>query len=114
MQAKRVLLLLNDGPGAGLVARERLDIALMALALEETVSVVFVDDGVYQLLPQMDDGAGKSLLKTIRSLPLYDIDGIYVERESLLDHRLGGVDPIARVIDRESLRVLIGEQDLLL
>jgi len=108
------MLLMREGPGDGLLARERIDIALMGLALDEPVTVAFVDDGVLQLLPQSEDGHGHSLLKVIRSLPLYDVTDILVEQESLRERRVAEVDPIAKPISRKRLRRLIRRQARLL
>lgn len=108
---KRFLLLMMDGPSRGDLARERLDIALMGLALDARVSLAFVGDGVWQLLPQTEDGSGHSLLKVIRSLALYDVEAVYVEQESMLSRRIAAVDPLATVLPRAELAALLREQD---
>lgn len=103
---------LGPGPDVDRLARERLDVALMALALEQRVTIAFIDHGVEQLRPETGDQ--RSMLKTIRSLTLYDVEAIYVERQSLTERNIDLVDSIATPIDRQQLSELVAAQELLL
>lgn len=85
-----MLLVLRRGPYGNALARASLDVALAAAAFEQDVHLLFMDDGVWQLLPgqQPADIAAKNLHKTLQSMPLYDIESFYVETESLLQRQL--------------------------
>lgn len=66
-------------------AKESLEMVLAAASLEIKVSVLFLEDGVFQLI-------NPALSKLLTAFPLYDIQNIYVVKESLakrnlLEHR---------------------------
>ena len=55
MSIKKRFMIVNHRPPHGtLHAWESLDLTLTAAAFEQEVSVVFLDDGVYQLLAKQD------------------------------------------------------------
>jgi tRNA 2-thiouridine synthesizing protein C len=59
--------------------------SLIGAAFEQDVSVVFVDDGVYQLTKgQNTESVGmKNFSPTYNALGDYDVNKIYVDKESL-------------------------------
>lgn len=61
------------------VAREALDMAMATAAFDQKVSIVFLQDAIYQLLNASDARSleAKPHSGVINALPLYDIDGIY-------------------------------------
>lgn len=80
----QVSFVCSHSPFASKLAIEGLDMALAFAAFEQDVSLVFVDDGVYQLLPQQSDAIGqKNLAKRLQAAELYDINKLYVCRHSL-------------------------------
>ena len=50
MTPKKILFLLRSPPYAGARAYETLEVLLVAAVFDQEVSVLFADDGVYQLL----------------------------------------------------------------
>jgi tRNA 2-thiouridine synthesizing protein C len=88
---KKILLLCRRAPYAGLLPRSGLDAALAAAVFEQELSVLFMDDGIWQLLPdqQPSDIDYKNIAGTLESMPLYDIERLHVDAESL---RQRGVD----------------------
>lgn len=66
-----MLLVLRRGPYGNALARASLDVALAAAAFEQDVHLLFMDDGVWQLLPgqQPADIAAKNLHKTCSLCP---------------------------------------------
>lgn len=85
MSEKSLLILFRRAPYGHSLARAGYDIALAAAAFEQPASLLFMDDGVWQLLPEQHASAigEKSIASTLDSLPLYDIDAVYAESESL-------------------------------
>lgn len=82
---KSLLLISRQSPYGGSYAHEALDIALSAAAFDISVSLLFMDDGVYQLLKgqQPMHNHTKKLESVLSALPLYDINDLWVERESM-------------------------------
>ena len=112
----------NDTFGWGVVlsddALENLEVVLIAAAFEQDVSVVFLDDGVYQLKKDQDTtGIGmKNFSNTYRALDDYDVEKIYVEQESLEARGLTAEDLIipVEVLASNDLREIMAEQDVVI
>ena len=85
MASKKFLYVNRKPPHGSIYALESLEVVLIGAAFEEDVTLAFVDDGVYQLLQNQDTGAiaTKNFAPTFRALGDYDVNKIYVERESL-------------------------------
>ena len=87
---KRLLLVLRRAPYGDPLARASLDVALAAAAFEQDIQLLFMDDGVWQLLPAQEPAqlAAKNMLSTLRSMPLYDLETFHVDAESLVQRQL--------------------------
>lgn len=85
MAQRSLLLVFRRAPYGSGLARAGYDVALAAAAFEQPVELLFMDDGVWQLLPRQRPGDidAKSVAATLDSLPLYDIDSFHVEAASL-------------------------------
>jgi tRNA 2-thiouridine synthesizing protein C len=86
MSATKKLLYVNrKAPHGSIYALESLEVVLIGAAFEQDVSLAFIDDGVYQLMLNQDtSGIGvKNFSSTYKALGDYDINQIYVEKESL-------------------------------
>ena len=85
MASKKFLYVNRRAPHGSIYALESLEVVLIGAAFEQDVSLAFVDDGVYQLLRQQDTtGIGsKNFSPTFNALGDYDVNQIFVERESL-------------------------------
>ncbi len=75
----------RKAPYGTVYALESLEVVLISAAFDQDVSLVFVDDGVYQLKKgQQTKGIEtKNFSPTYRALDGYDVEKLYVERESL-------------------------------
>ena len=97
---------------------ETLEKILVAAAFEQDVSVVFVDDGVYQLKKgQSTEEIGmKNFSPTFRALDGYDVEKLYVEKESLEARGLSQEDLIVdvEVVGSEQLKELMAAQDVIM
>ena len=115
---KRILYLNRRAPHGSIYAHEALEALLMAAGFEQVPSVVFMDDGVYQLKLDQSPRAldMKNFAAAFRSLELYDIEPLYVERESLQARGLSADDLLTAVelVSSEELGVLLEEQDVVL
>ncbi len=101
-QTASILLVLRHSPYSSQIAREALDAALTAAAFEVPISLLFVNDGVYQLsgAQQPEQLQAKNISKTLPALALYDIDRIYVAK-SCLETR--GLNASALIIKADPL-----------
>jgi len=82
---KTVLFLNRKAPHGSIHAQEALDAVLMASAYEQHIELLFIDDGIYQLLSgQAPQAAGlKNFAAGFRALEMYGVEDLYVEAESL-------------------------------
>lgn len=85
MNTKRYLIILRRPPYGESFAREALDMALAAAAFDQPIGLLFLGDGVAQLVNTQDSTAigEKSFEKQLSALPLYDINTIYVDATAL-------------------------------
>ncbi|MCP4472121.1 MAG: sulfurtransferase complex subunit TusC [Gammaproteobacteria bacterium] len=94
MATKKFLYVNRKPPHGSIYALESLEVVLIGAAFEQDVTLAFIDDGVYQLLQKQDSSAiaTKNFAPTFRALGDYDVNKIYVERESLEMRGLGKDD----------------------
>jgi tRNA 2-thiouridine synthesizing protein C len=94
MSTKKFLYVNRKAPHGSIYALEALEVVLIGAAFEQDVSLAFIDDGVYQLLKDQNTEAigTKNFSPTFRALGDYDVNQIYVERESLELRGLGKDD----------------------
>ena len=118
MATKKFMLVNRKAPYGSIYALESLEVVLITAAFEQDVSVVFVDDGVYQLKQGMQTKgiATKNFSPTYRALEDYDIDKLYVEAESLAARGLTAEDLVTdvKVVGGGELAALMAEQDVVL
>lgn len=87
---KSLLLIFRTAPFMSSANRDNLDIALACAAFDIPVSLLFLNDGVLQLLPNQQSQLvdQKDLSKTLNALPMYDIDQCFVLDTHLAKHQL--------------------------
>lgn len=88
---KKIAIINRQAPFNTADARESMDMALIFAAYDQQVTVIFIDDGVYQLLDGQNAELvdGKDFLATMKTFELYDIEQIIVCRQSLQQRGLG-------------------------
>jgi tRNA 2-thiouridine synthesizing protein C len=115
---RRFMYVNRRAPYGTIYALECLEVVLIAAAFDQDVSVVFLDDGVYQLKKNQDTaGIGmKNFSRTYRALDDYDVEKIYVEKESLLARGLAADDLVipVQVIAADELREVMAQQDVVI
>jgi len=115
---KKILFIQRRPPYGTGFAKEALDAILMTSAFEQEISLIFCDDGVWQLKSQQDTKSLniKNFSLTFKALDLYDIKNIYVEQKALEERGLSSEDLLipVKVISTEGLRQLLQQQDLIL
>ena len=127
---KKFMYINRRAPYGSIYALESLEVVLIAAAFDQDVSLVFADDGVYQLMKgqNTDDIGMKNFSPTYSALGDYDIKKIYIEKESLEERGLSLDDlqelkyededddwaekDSIHLVSREELAQVIEEQDV--
>ena len=129
---KKFMFVNRKLPYGTVYALESLEVVLISAAFEQDVSIAFCDDGVFQIAKnQSTDGIGmKNFSPAYKALGDYDINKLYVEKESLeergltLDNLLDltyededddwAEKPSIKIVTRAELADLMDEQDVVI
>lgn len=115
---KKFLYVNRRAPHGTVYALESLETVLIGAAFDQDVSVLFVDDGVYQLKKDQapDSLEMKNFSKTFRALEMYDVEKLFVEKQSLDERGLTADDLLVdvEVIARDAVEALVDEHDVVL
>ena len=115
---KRFLYVNRRQPHGTIYALESLETVLIGAAFDQDVTMLFIDDGVYQIKKdQQPEGIEfKNFSKTYRALEMYDVEKLFVEQESLAERGLDKEDLLVdvEVISRADVAQLIEQQDVVL
>ena len=127
---KKFMYVNRKAPYGTIYALESLEVVLIGAAFEQDVCLAFLDDGVYQIAKGQDtkDIGMKNFSPTYNALGDYDVNKIYVEKESLeargltlddlLDLKYEDEDDdwaekdSIRVVTKQELADLMEEQDV--
>ena len=103
---KSVLYLIRQPPGA--LADETTDLMLVSGVFEQPTSVLFLDEGVWQLVG-LDERQS-----SVKALPTYDVDALHVAVESLESRglRLEDIALPVHPADAAAVRRIIAGHDL--
>ncbi len=115
---KKFMFVNRKAPYGTIYALESLEVVLIAAAFEQDVSLAFLDDGVYELIKGQDTKKAdmKNFSPTYRALEGYDIEKLYVEKESLDARGLKEADLIVpvQVLARNEMTAMMSGQDVVL
>ncbi len=115
---KKFMFVNRKAPYGTIYALESLEVVLITAAFDQDVSLAFLDDGVYQLKKgQQTKGIEtKNFSPTYRALDGYDIEKLYVEKESLDARGLTEDDLLVdvTVLGRSEMGELMNQQDVVL
>ena len=115
---KKLMYVNRKAPYGTIYALESLEVVLIGAAFDQDVSLVFMDDGVYQLKKGQDTKATemKNFSPTYRALEMYDVEKLFVSKESMNERGLSADDLIVPVemLDANQMADLMEEQDVIL
>ena len=115
---KKFMFVNRKAPYGTVYALEGLEVVLISAAFDQDVSLVFLDDGVYELVKGQDTKAidVKNFSPTYRALEGYDIEKLYVERESLAARGLTEANLVVpvEVLSGGEIATLMAEQDVVI
>ena len=114
---KKFLYINRRAPHGTVYAHEALEVVLIGAAFEQDVSLAFIDDGVFQLKKDQDTSEinTKNFSKIFSALEMYDVEKLYVEKESLESRGLTEDDLSVdvKVIDRSEMKKLITDSEVI-
>jgi len=117
-EVKRFLYVNRRAPHGTIYALESLETVLIGAAFDQDVSLLFIDDGVFQLKKEQNPESLelKNFSKTYRALEMYDVEKLFVERESLTERGISEDDLIVdvEVVSRDAVGELMDQQDVVL
>jgi tRNA 2-thiouridine synthesizing protein C len=115
---KKFMFVNRKAPYGTIYALEALEVVLISAAFDQDVSLAFLDDGVYQLVKGQHTKAidVKNFSPTYRALEGYDIEKLYVEKESLEQRGLTAADLLVdvEVMSSADIAKMMAEQDVVI
>ena len=115
---KKFLYVNRKAPYGTIYALESLEVVLITAAFDQDVSLAFLDDGVYQVVKGQHTKAldVKNFSPTYRALEGYDIEKLYVEKESMEARGLKESDFIIpmKILNAQEMADLMQSQDVIL
>ncbi|SJM92387.1 Sulfur relay protein TusC/DsrF [Crenothrix polyspora] len=117
MAMKSYLFVLRKPAHSGNHVQEILDIVLTAAAFDQQVSLLLLDDGVFQLKNNQhpEKLAMKDTAAIFRALEIYDVKNLYVEQESLQERGLKPSDLYlsTKAVDRSNIAGFMKQFDVI-
>lgn len=115
---KKFMFVNRKAPYGTIYALEGLEVVLISAAFDQDVSMVFMDDGVYELVKgqHTKNIDVKNFSPTYRALEGYDIEKLYVEKESLDQRGLSEENLIVpvEVLDAAQMAAMMESQDVVI
>ena len=117
-KVKKFMFVNRKAPYGTIYALESLEVVLITATFDQDVSLVFMDDGVYELVKgqQTKDIGIKNFSPSYRALDGYDVEKLYVDQESLSARGLSEKDLLVpvEVLNAEQMGQLMAQQDVIL
>lgn len=117
-KVKKFMFVNRKAPYGTIYALESLEVVLIGATFDQDVSLVFIDDGVYELVKgQQTKGIGmKNFSPSYRALEGYDVEKLYVDAVSMAQRNLTEKDLLVpvKVLDAQAMGQLMAEQDVIL
>lgn len=115
---KKFLYVNRKAPYGTIYALESLEVVLIAAAFDQDVSLAFLDDGIYQIVKgqHTKNIDVKNFSPTYRALEGYDIEKLYVEKESMEARGLTEDDFLVdvKVMTKSEMADLMASQDVVM
>ncbi len=129
---KKFLFVNRKAPHGTIYALESLEVVLISAAFDQDVSMVFADDGVFQVTKGQDTSEieTKNFSSTYKALGDFEVTKLYVDTDSLAERGLTADDlmpltyededddyaekPSIRLVNRTEIADLMEDQDVVL
>ncbi len=114
---KKFMYVNRKAPYGTVYALEGLEVVLITAAFDQDVCLVFVDDGVFQIKKDQETTGinMKNFSPTYRALEGYDVEKIYVEKESLESRGFSEDDLVipVEILSSAKISELMDAQDVI-
>ena len=115
---KKFMFVNRKAPYGTVYALESLEVVLITATFDQDVSLVFMDDGVFEIVKgqQTKDIGVKNFSPSYRALEGYDVEKLYVDAESLAQRGLTEKDLLVpvEVLSSQQMAELMQQQDVVL
>ena len=110
----KLMIVFRTAPYGSIYSFEGLENVLIMGAYDQDISVLFIDDGVLAIKKGMDNsGTGiKDFSPTFRALEAYDIEKIFIDRQSMDERGLTMEDFVIepQVVESDQVEKMMEEQ----
>lgn len=118
IQQKTISILNTSAPFGQPNAKDALDVALIMGTYEQRTHLFFQGDGVWQLIPKQTPESiqVKDFLKTFSAFEFYDLENIYVCKQSLIERNLSEsfhIDNV-KVLNKDDFATKLSQSDTIL
>jgi tRNA 2-thiouridine synthesizing protein C len=118
LSEKKIGIINRSVPHGMANGRESLDLTLALSAYNESLSLFFIGDGVYQLVKEHStvDILQKNFQPLFKMLEMYDVENIYICGESLQQRQLCVEQLLidVTILNKQQLKLQLSQQDQLL
>lgn len=115
---KKLLFSFRHAPYSNLLAKEGIDAVLASSAYNQQLSIIFLDDGVFQLIKNQHAQAiaSKNIERLLSAFALYDINNIFICSNSLTERGLSASELAieGKLINADEIHQLFLQQDHIL
>ena len=129
---KKFLYINRRAPHGSNYAQEGLEVALIGAAFDQDVAMAYIDDGVFQLRKGQDTAeiGTKNFSPTYRALGDFEVQKVYVEKESLARRGMTESDlmelvyededddwaekPLIKFVNESEMRDIIDDADVVM
>lgn len=113
--AKSMLIICQQAPWSNSTVKETLDLALAGGAFDLPISLLFLEDGVFQLVKNQQPQTieQKNITSNLQALPLFGITEIFVVEQHLYVRGLNQqqlLEPV-KLVQQEELNSLLVHYD---
>ena len=114
---KKFMYVNRKAPYGTVYALEGLEVVLITAAFDQDVSMVFIDDGVFQIKKDQETSGinMKNFSPTYRALEGYEVEKVYAEKESLVARGMGEDDLVipVEILTASEIADLMNSQDVI-
>jgi len=114
---KKCLYVNRRAPYGTSYALEAIDAVLIGAAFDQDISLLFIDDGLYQLKKDQDttEVEIKNFSPAYRAFEMYDVEKIYVSEEAMAARSLKKRDLVVdvEVLSDSKIKDLMDEHDVI-
>ncbi len=115
---KTYLFIFQTAPYESTKALEGIELALAIAAFAQTVSIIFTDNGILQLLKHQTAGviSFKDFTKVYKGLDIFDVKDVYLDGSSLQKFNLNPENLLisTTVVDSKKINELINQHQIVL